>query len=317
MRAYVSVIGGMNLDLKGIPFQSLLSGTSNPGKVYSVAGGVGRNIAHNLALLEVPVYLFGAVGDDLFGAHILRETQQAGVDTTYVRVVPQQQTGLYLSILDDFHDLAVAVSDMDISNFVDHAYLQSHQDIISNSSFIVAETNLTIDTLAYILDLSNHARIPCLLEPVSVEKANKLRNLEKGIDYITPNRTEVEALCQREILSPSQLEAACAQLSRKYRHILVTLGEDGVYSYCRNKQTGNFYPACKTQVVDVTGAGDAFVAGVVCGLFRNFDLEESISLGMAVANLTLQAAETVSSDLTFELCLSLATKPRSHEKERR
>lgn len=204
MGAYVSVIGGINLDVKGIPFHALLSGTSNPGKVYSSSGGVGRNIAHNLALLEVPVYLFGAVGDDLFGAQILRETQQAGVDTTHVRIVPQQQTGLYLSILESSHDLAVAVSDMDITNFVDRAYLQSHQDVISNSSFIITETNLTIDALAYILAVSNHIHIPCLLEPVSVEKADKLRNLQEGIDYITPNKAEIEALCQQEIrLNPN------------------------------------------------------------------------------------------------------------------
>ena len=77
---YVTVIGGINIDIKGHPLHKLIAGTSNPGQVYTSPGGVGRNIAHNLALLGVPVYLLGAVGADIFGARIIDKTRQAGVN---------------------------------------------------------------------------------------------------------------------------------------------------------------------------------------------------------------------------------------------
>ena len=87
MERYVTVIGGINVDVKGYPENELLPGTSNPGRVHISPGGVGRNIAHNLALLGVPVYLLSAVGDDGFGREALSGTQQAGVRVEHVRIL--------------------------------------------------------------------------------------------------------------------------------------------------------------------------------------------------------------------------------------
>ncbi len=302
MKKFVSVIGGITIDIKGLPMPNLLPGTSNPGKVYISSGGVGRNIAHNLALLSVPVYLFGAVGDDVFGTRIINETKQAGVNVDYIRVLHDQCTGVYLSILNTSHELSVAISDMEITHFVDKEYLHEHQEVIQNSRMVVLDTNLAPDVLVYIIELCKRAHIPCLIDPVSAEKAKKLHTINGELDYITPNRVELEALCHRDIDHLSQLEEACTQVSSKYQHLLVTLGEDGVYYYSRKHHIGKRYPPFKTQIVDPNGAGDAFVAGLVCGVFRDFEIDYSIQLGMAAAHLTLQSKNTVNKEITFEQC---------------
>jgi pseudouridine kinase len=112
-------------------------------------------------------------------------------------------------------------------------------------------------------------------------------------------------LCHRKIEHLEQLEDACARRSSQYRHILVTLGADGVYSYSRKEQRGKLFPALKTQVVDPNGAGDAFIAGFVCGVFREFEIDACVRLGIAAAHLTLQSADTVNKNLSFERCMSL------------
>jgi pseudouridine kinase len=298
---YVSVIGGINVDVKGAPWHDLRPGTSNPGRVTVSSGGVGRNIAHNLALLGIPVYLFGAVGDDEFGASVLHETRAAGVQTKYVHVSPHGRTGLYLALQNTSHELAAAVSDMEIVQEVTVAYLDHYRDVLRHSAFVAAETNLAADVLAYSVDLCNRAQIPCLIDPVSIEKAQKLWQIDGEITYLTPNRSEFEALGQ-PLEAAEEWDAACAQLPVHCRHLLVTLGATGVYAYDRQQQRGHLYPARRTSVVDPNGAGDAFVAGLVSGLVRQDRLATCVQLGLAAAHFTLQASTTVNAHLSAAVC---------------
>ncbi|GAF68570.1 unnamed protein product, partial [marine sediment metagenome] len=111
----VVVIGGANIDLRGRPAGEVLERhTSNPGKINVGSGGVGRNIAHNLALLNVPVTLLSAVGDDGEGIRILEETGKAGVMMEQMIISGEHPTGIYLAILDERGEMEVAVSDMQI-----------------------------------------------------------------------------------------------------------------------------------------------------------------------------------------------------------
>lgn len=305
MYPYVTVIGGINIDIKGGPLGQLTAATSNPGKVHISAGGVGRNIAHNLALLGVPVYLLAAVGNDSFGIHILDETKQAGVQVDYVQVREGQTTGVYLAVLDHAHDLAVAISDMDVAASINPEYLEQQRGLIQQSRVVVLETNLSAEALRTAVDLCRQANVPYLIEPVSVEKAQKIRAIPGNVDTITPNISELEALSGCKLESLESLPAVCAALHGRFGHLLVTLGAQGVYHYDSSKQHGRRYAAFPTRVLDANGAGDAFAAGFVSGIVHEFSIEPCIRLGMAAAHFTLQSADTVNNDVTFERCLTL------------
>ena len=103
----IVVIGGANIDFKGRPYEKLMERTSNPGEVNISFGGVGRNIAHNLALLCVPVTFLSAIGDDEWGKKLLEETGKdrgegkAGVQVNDVIKLSNVQTGIYLAILNE------------------------------------------------------------------------------------------------------------------------------------------------------------------------------------------------------------------------
>lgn len=305
MERYVSVIGGMNVDIKGVTVGNLIPETSNPGKVGISPGGVGRNIAHNLALLGIPAYLLGAVGDDTFGAYLLAETQKAGINTDNIRIVKNQSSGLYLSIFNASCELAVAISDMASMQRIDLQYLAENEELIRHSSFVVADTNLEIAVLSKLQQICEQAHVPLLIEPVSVKKAQKLLAVEGTFDYVTPNKAELEVLNQQTIEQFDDLEKVCGRSQSRYRHLLVTSGKEGVFSYTCEQQAGRWYPAISTRILDVTGAGDAFVAGFVCGVVRNLTIDESIRIGLSAAALTLQSKETVNPQLSLEQCLTL------------
>ena len=320
----VVVIGGANIDLRGRPVGEVLERhTSNPGKINVGSGGVGRNIAHNLALLNVPVTLLSAVGDDGEGIRILEETGKAGVKMEQMIISGEHPTGIYLAILDEKGEMEVAVSDMRILEEVTVDYLRSKAYLIKESKIVVMDTNIPEESIEYVVDLCNKVKVPLLIEPVSVEKARKLRKVldgsERGrgsgkwtIDYITPSKDELESILEagaeigdeRDIDIDIDLVKAAEELKcRGVKNVIVTLGKRGIYVSCgwvdegRKKDCNKFMAPYRGEVVDVTGAGDALVAGLVYGIYKGYSLEVAARFGLAAAALTISAKEAVRRDL--------------------
>ena len=331
----IVVIGGANIDLRGRPVGEMLERhTSNPGKINVGSGGVGRNIAHNLALLNVPVTLLSAVGDDGEGIRILEETGKAGVRTEQMIISGEHPTGIYLAILDEKGEMEVAVSDMRILEEVTVDYLRSKAYLIKESKIVVMDTNIPEESIEYVVDLCNKVKVPLLIEPVSVEKAGKLRKVlggsgrgsegevgkgsERGsgrwaIDYMTPSKDELESILRTEMGDDPDLDLdkdsdivrAAEELKGKgVKNVIVTLGKRGIYVSCGGTGEGKkedcwskFMAPYRGEVVDVTGAGDALVAGLVYGIYKGYSLEMAAKFGLGAATLTISTKEAVRRDL--------------------
>ncbi|MCG2821027.1 MAG: carbohydrate kinase family protein [Candidatus Atribacteria bacterium] len=337
----VVVIGGANIDLRGRPAGEVLERhTSNPGKINVGSGGVGRNIAHNLALLNVPVTLLSAVGDDGEGIRILEETGKAGVKTEQMIISGEHPTGIYLAILDDKGEMEVAVSDMRILEEITVEYLRSKAYLIKGSKIVVMDTNIPEQSIEYVVDLCNKVKVPILVEPVSVEKAKKLRKVLDGsgrwtIDYVTPSRDELESILGAEMGDDQDLDLdidldivkAAEELKGKgVKNVIVTLGERGIYvSYGGagnsseggqgDPEPGKFMAPYKGEVVDVTGAGDALVAGLVYGIFKGYSMEVAARFGLGAAALTISTKEAVRRDLREGLLRSRIEEEKEEGEE--
>lgn len=320
----VVVIGGANIDFRGKPVGEVLERhTSNPGKINVSSGGVGRNIAHNLALLNVPVTLLSAVGDDEEGIRILEETGKAGVKLDQMIISGKYPTGIYLAILDEKGEMEVAVSDMKILEEVSLEYLRSKTYLIKESKIVVVDTNIPEESVEYVIDLCNKVGVPILVEPVSVEKARKLRKVLDGsrkgrgsgkwtVDYITPSEDELESILgagterddNKDIDIDVDLVKAAEELKcRGVRNMIVTLGERGIYvsgggiDEGKKEDSNKFMSPYRGEVVDVTGAGDALVAGLVYGIYKGYPVEVASRFGLGAAALTISTKEAVRRDL--------------------
>lgn len=335
----VVVIGGANIDLRGRPTGEVLERhTSNPGKINVGSGGVGRNIAHNLALLNVPVTLLSAVGDDGEGIRILEETGKAGVKMDQMIISGKYPTGIYLAILDSAGEMEVAVSDMQILEEITVEYLRSKAYLIKESKIVVMDTNIPEESIEYVVDLCNKVKVPLLIEPVSVEKAKKVRKVLDGrgrwiIDYITPSEDELESILGAEIDDDEDTDIVGAVDELKGRgakNVIVSLGERGIYvssgggsgvsDFSEGEQgdpePGKFMGSYKGEVVDVTGAGDALVAGLVYGIYKGYSLEVAARFGLGAAALTISSKEAVRRDLREGLLRSRIKEEEEDEEER-
>ena len=334
----VVVIGGANIDLRGRPVGEVLERhTSNPGKINVGSGGVGRNIAHNLALLNVPVTLLSAVGDDGEGIRILEETGKAGVKMDQMIISGKYPTGIYLAILDSAGEMEVAVSDMQILEEITVEYLRSKAYLIKESKIVVMDTNIPEESIEYVVNLCNKVKVPLLIEPVSVEKAKKLRKILDGsgkwiIDYITPSEDELESILGAEMIDDdvdTDIVRVAEELKgRGAKNVIVSLGERGTYVSSggggvsdfseeeqRDPEPGKFMGSYKGEVVDVTGAGDALVAGLVYGIYNGYSLEVAARFGLGAAALTISSKEAVRRDLREGLLRSRIEEEEEREEK--
>jgi pseudouridine kinase len=300
----VSAIGGINLDIKGSPFKKLELQTSNPGKVFYSSGGVARNVAHNLVKLNVPINLIGAVGNDSFGEIILNEMKSLKIETEHIKISNHFQTGVYLAILNENRDMHVSISDMDIMEEVDTVFVEGKKDIILNSKIIFLDTNLNTDVINYVLKLVENKNIKVIINAVSIAKVKKLLQVDKKVDYLTLNFMELNSLLG-ENLEFSNREGIIKNIQEKipnFTNIVITNGAYGIYYF--NKDDNNnvltFFPVEEMnpeEIVDTNGAGDAFTAGFIYGLYNDLTMNQSIDYGIKASQITMKSYKTVSDEL--------------------
>jgi pseudouridine kinase len=296
----VVVIGGANIDVKARIAGATVPATSNPGTSAALsAGGVGRNIAHNLARLGIATRLISIVGRDLEGTRLLDETACAGVDVSLVKR-GKAATGLYSAVLDCTGELVIGVSAMAILDELTPADLQKRAAAIESATFLVADCNLRTDCLKWLVTRARRCKIPILLEPVSVPKAAKLAPLLRGnlrLHTITPNLKQLEALAGERLHNAARLrQAAIALHEMGVANILVGLGPKGAALSCRSGDATLFQhiPAAMQAAQDVTGGGDALVAGYVAAIMAGTQPIGAAVFGQAAAGLAVASVSSVS-----------------------
>ena len=289
----ILVIGGANQDVKARSSAGAVARTSNPGTVRTTPGGVGRNVAENLARLGSPVALVAAVGADPFGDDLLATTAESGVDISGV-LRGDEPTGTYVAVLDADGELVSAVADMAATATLGPDDLTA--DLVGGASMVVLDGNLRPDTLGRALDLCAAAGVSVVLDPVSVPKASALQrelSWARPVLAMTPNSDEVAALGGVDTLHHRGTEL-----------VWVRRGPDG------STMSGpggalDVAPVLAAEVVDVTGAGDAMLAAFVHALLGGAAPADAASYGHAAAALTVASPHTVRPDLTDALVRSL------------
>lgn len=310
----VLVVGGLNVDVHARTLAPALLRTSNPGVVTESPGGVGRNIAHVLALLGEPVRLLGAIGDDERGRRLLGQTAAAGVDVAGV-CRTAERTGSYLAVLDDAGDLVVGLADMTATDR--YAVADLPRDPLAGVDLLVLDANLSGALAGHLLDLAARASVPVVVEPVSVAKARRFAPLlapARPVLAVTPNADELAALVGRDVADePGALAAAAGELhDRGVAHVWVRRGAAGslLSSRAGSAHETHLLTAPSAAVVDVTGAGDAGTAGFVRALAVGERPLAAAAYGQAVSALTAESAATVRTDLTDALVRSRIQESR-------
>lgn len=294
---YALVFGISIYDIFGFSYANYRFYDSNPGKVKVSCGGVCRNIAENMSRVGVNTKFISIIGDDQKGNDILRQAEKVGLDMSDSLIVEGGSTPTYLAILDENGEMVSAVVDTKLANEFSEEELDKRAAVIEGAEYMFVGAD-NAPFLEYMLK-KYHDKTKFVLDPVSAAKANRIKHLLPYFHTVKPNRHEAGILCGFEIKTHEDMRRAGAYIrSLGVEKVFISLDVEGVY-YNDGQEEGLIRATC-TEVRNVTGAGDAFVAGMGCAYMTNKSVKDTVKFAIAMSNITISHEETIHPEMTLE-----------------
>lgn len=285
----ITVIGAANVDITASPLGRYVPCDSNPSRVEIGFGGVGRNIAHNLCLLGEQVRLFTVFGDDSIALTLRDDCRRVGMTIDPILEVAGARSNYFICVNDHNGEMQAGAADMELMSHLTSMMVATHINSINSSDAVVADCNPSEDVLRYIME---HCTAPFYIDATSTAKAMKIKTLlgtiHKAPFIVKVNQAEAAALSSIK----GDVEAMARWfLNQGVSRIYITMGSRGVY--CSDGKHNIALPSQALTVVNTTGAGDAFMAGVVHAELSGATMHEACAIGIKAAALTLQSTAAV------------------------
>lgn len=292
----IIVIGTTFIDMKGFAKEKYNPFGRNLGEVKIVHGGVGRNVVENIANIGMQVSYVGMLEDSAIGRDVERHLQEIDVDLSHVLKVKDNGIGMWLVILDENGNQVGSISKMpNVSQLED--YLNKYaEEIISRAEAVVLEVDLNEQIAEMVVTLckKQKKKIYSIVGNMSVILARK--DLIRQTDCFICNELEAEKYFDEAISNYSPVEMRnflpIAVKEAGMQSMVITMGGQGAVYYDGTTGTAGFCPPFPTEVIDVTGAGDAFFAGTVMALIRGIPLPYAVKYGARLAAVTISREQT-------------------------
>ena len=291
----IVVFGAVFVDIKGYPLAQYIPGGRNVGRVVQVHGGVSRNVAEDIANVELRPTFVSVVDETGIGTDVIEKLNRHKVNTSYIRRTPDG-LGTWLAVFDNAGDVTASISKRpDLSGIADMLD-EKGEEIISRCDIAVVEIDMESDILSRIFDLCERYRKPVFAVVSNMGIAVERRDLIKRTACFVCNIQEAGMMFSDEMdrLTPDQVRLEVrekASLARIPR-MVVTMGEKGAV-WCDADGSSGFCPAVQVDVIDTTGAGDSFFAGVAIGLTYGKSLPEACVIGSRLAASVIATRENV------------------------
>lgn len=265
----IYITGSLNMDL-GIEASRIPeSGETIAGTNFMASsGGKGANQAVAVSLLGADVRMCGVVGEDAFGATLLDELQNFGVEVSSVRTESQISTGTAIILISEGNNRIILdkganahLTTSDIDRFL--------ADARSGDIYLTQLEN-PVDVIGYGLKKAKAAGMYTILNPAPADP--RIAAYFDFVDLITPNETELALLGGKDAL-----------FSAGIRTIVTTLGADG-YEIA-TPTSSQKYPCIRVTAVDTTAAGDTLCGGLAVGLSEGRTLADACAFGSLAASI--------------------------------
>ena len=291
----IVVIGAVFVDIKGYPLSTYIPGGRNAGRVEQVHGGVCRNVAEDIANVELRPTFVSLVDDTGSGQDVIDKLAKHKVNTKYIEKVPDGM-GTWLAVFDNDGDVCAAISKRPDTTPLTRLLEEKDDEIFADCDSIALELDLEKETVKQTLKYAKKygKKVYAVVSNMSI--AMERRAFLQEIDCFVCNQQEAGLLFSDEYdhMAPEEM---CRTLAANVHSanipcMVVTMGGEGAV-YARSNGESGVVPAKKVDVIDTTGAGDAFFAGTVIGLTYGKTLPEACEIGSRLAASVICTAENV------------------------
>lgn len=291
----IVVLGAVFVDMKGYPLSTYIPGGRNVGRIEQVHGGVSRNVAEDIANVELRPTFISLVDDSGVGADVIKKLQNHKVDTQYIRQTPDGM-GTWLAVFDNAGDVCAAISKRPDLRPIGNILDEYGDEIFSNADSIAIEIDMDKELVKRVFQYAGkyHKEVYAVVSNMSI--AVERRDFLKEAGCFVCNLQEAGILFSDDYDDKS-LDEMMDILSQKVTlakipRMVVTMGDKGAI-YADMYGDKGFCPAKKVSVKDTTGAGDAFFAGVTIGLTYGKSLKEACEIGTRLSASVICTSENV------------------------
>ncbi|XP_057963828.1 pseudouridine kinase isoform X2 [Malania oleifera] len=244
------IVGGMVLDIHATPSMPANPGTTTPGKVHYVLGGVARNVAECMSKLGAKPFMLSAVGLDMAGNLLLEHWKSAKLSIEGIQMRHDIETAVVCNIFDAEGELAAAVASVEaVEKFLTAEWIKKFKSKLSTAPVLMVDANLNPPALEASCLKAAKSDVPVWFEPVSVTKSSRVAPVVKYITFASPNEDELVAMANalscdnvfclirkddyRNFSTESLFQllkpAIWVLLEKGIKIVLVTVGSNGVY----------------------------------------------------------------------------------------
>ena len=291
----IVVIGAVFVDVKGYPEGTYIPGGRNAGSVEYTHGGVGRNVAEDIANVELRPTFVSLVDTTGSGIDVINKLKSHKVNTDYIRAV-RNGMGTWLAVFDSNGDVTASISQRPNLSPIAQILDEKGDEIFAGADSIILEIDLEKEVVkrTFALAKKYNKKVYAVVSNMSI--ALERRDFFKSIDCFVCNRQEAGMMFydDYEDKTPDEMVDIISERVRSARitSMIVTLGADGAVYADMHGQKG-WCPARKVEVRDTTGAGDAFCAGAVIGLTHGKSMAEACQIGSTLSASVITTCESV------------------------
>jgi ribokinase len=285
----VTVVGSIVMDHKWHAVGGLMRDSTEDYPLWRVErrhGGVGRNVAENLARLGVPVFFAGLSGVDHLAKEIEDRLREAGVRLAVARM--SGGVGRFDVHLDDAGGLTRSRISLPRDELLTWDLLISALPELGDAAVVGVETGLAVPMVAMLRDYTRQRGIRLLGMPTRLADHGPRWPLIREMDILVLNEVEAAIVTR---LPGGDLRTARAQISKILTDgpstVVLTCGDRGVLAASAEEPEPLHFPARQVRCIDDTGAGDALTAALLAGLVEGADLATAVTMGLEAARITV------------------------------
>ncbi|WP_297815772.1 ribokinase [uncultured Lactobacillus sp.] len=283
----VTIVGSINVD-------SILhiAKLPQPGETIAMsafskaAGGKGANQAVASSRAQNQTIFVGRVGDDDNGRFMLDQFKENNIDSRFVSVSPNNQTGQAYILLQDSGQNSIIIQHG--ANFdVSVEDVEKARGEIESSDFVIAQFEIPLEATIAAFKIAKAAGKTTILNPAPA-KSEIPKELLELTDLITPNETEAQSITGIEVIDEASMKKAAERLhDLGVKGVIITVGERG--SYVSYNDLHQIIPAFKVKAIDTTAAGDTFIGALASELKPDLsNLKQSIIYASKSSSFTVQ-----------------------------
>ena len=291
----IVVLGAVFVDIKGYPLSAYIPGGRNAGRVEQVHGGVSRNIAEDIANVELRPTFVSLVDETGIGTDVIEKLKNHKINTDYILRTPDG-LGTWLAVFNNDGDVCAAISKRPDTSPLTKLLEEKGDEIFKNCDSISLELDLEKETVKQVLYYAKKYGKKVYAAVSNMSIAMERRDFLQQIDCFVCNQQEAGLLFSDDYgeKTPAEMQRILADNVRSANIpcMVVTMGEQGAV-YARANGESGYVPAKKVDVIDTTGAGDAFFAGTTIGLTYGKSLGEACEIGSRLAASVICTADNV------------------------